>query len=109
MGRKVYEFGGIAPDVQVEEPARSATQRLIERRRIVERFVAQLRSRGHTMLREETPSPGLLERLLRFCAANGIPTRAVQPDDRQYLLRTLTTQMHISYFDYDEGMRIKAT
>lgn len=109
MGRKVYEFGGIAPDVQVEEPARSATQRLIERRRIVERFVAQLRSRGHTMLREETPSPGLLERLLRYCAANGIPTRAVQPEDRQYLLRALTTQMHISYFDYDEGMRIKAT
>ena len=108
-GRKVYEFGGITPDVKIEEPGRTTTQRLIERQRIVERFVARLRSRGHAMLRDEAPSPEMLDDLLDFAAGSGIAKSSVQPSDRQYLLRAMATQMHISYFDYDEGMRVKAT
>lgn len=108
-GRKVYEFGGIAPDVKIEEPGRTTTQRVIESQRIVERFVARLRARGHAMLRDEAPSPELLDDLLDFAAGSGIVRPLVRPTDRQYLLRAMATQMHISYFDYDEGMRVKAT
>lgn len=108
-GRKVYEFGGIAPDVEIEEPSQTVTQRLVRSQRVVERFVARLRSRGHAILREEAPSPGMLDDLLKYSAANGIPIRGVGPEDRQFLLRSLATQMHVSYFDYDEGMRIQAT
>ena len=109
IGRKVYEFGGIAPDVEIEEVALTQTQRLIERQRVVERFVARLRSHGHAMLKDETPSPETLEEFLDFAAASGIALSSVPADDRQYLLRALATQMHISYFNYDEGMRVKAT
>ena len=61
------------------------------------------------MLRDEAPSPELLDNLLDFAAGSGIVRSFVRPADRQYLLRAMATQMHISYFDYDEGMRVQAT
>lgn len=107
-GRKVYEFGGIAPDVRIEEPDPTPAQLLIERQRIVQRFVARLRSQGYALLRDEAPSPGMLGQLLDFAGTAGLARETVGPEDRQYLLRSLATHMHISYFDYDEGMRVKA-
>ncbi len=108
-GRKVYELGGITPDVEIADRQPTRIQDRVRRQRIVERFVTQLRSQGYAMLRDETPSPGMLEDLLAFMAGKGIPTSTLEAGDRQYLLRTLATQMHISYFDFDEGMRVQAT
>ncbi len=107
-GRKVYEYGGITPDIEIEEPRTTYLQTRVRRQRVVERFVSRLRSRGHAILRDEVPSPGMLEELLAFMAKLGIPRSAVTPEDRQYLLRALATLMHISYFDFDEGMRVQA-
>ncbi len=109
LGRKVYEFGGISPDVPVHESSPGAAMRKVDNLRVVERFVARMRSRGYTMLRDEAPSPELLDILLEFVDRNGVPRSSIGAEDRQALLRSLATRMHISYFDYDEGMRVKAT
>ncbi len=108
-GRKVYEYGGITPDVEIAEQAPTYVQIRGRRQRLVERFVTHLRSVGHVMLRDEAPSPEMLDDLLKFMVEQGIPASAVGPADRQYLLRALATQLHISYFDFDEGMRVQAT
>ena len=109
-GRKVYELGGIAPDVPIAEPQTTAFQRQVEQQRMVERFVARVRSRGHTMLRGEAPAPEMLGELLQFMADRGVRSnRRLSMEDRQYLMRALTTHMHISYFDYDEGLRVLAS
>ncbi|MXY69428.1 MAG: S41 family peptidase [Acidobacteriia bacterium] len=109
-GRKVYEFGGIAPDVEIEGLRRTTVQRLAGRHRAVERFVARLRARGYAMLKGETPSPDMLADLLTFMGRLGIPTGPQIPaEDRQFLMRALATHLHVSYFDYDEGQRIRAS
>ncbi len=108
-GRRVYEYGGITPDVEIREQQPTYLQTRVQRQRLVERFVTRLRSQGYVMLRDEPPSPAMLEDLLSFMVGQGIPNSAVGPEDRQYLLRALATQMHISYFDFDEGMRVQAT
>ena len=108
-GRKVYEFGGIAPDVAIEERPLTRMQQQAGRTRLVERFVARLRSRGHTMLRGEVPSPRMLDILLDFAELNGTPKSSITPDERQFLLRSLAAHLHVSYFNYDEGMKIHAT
>ena len=107
-GRKVYEYGGITPDVKIEEQRTTRVQERVRAQRVVERFVARLRSRGYAMMRDEVPSPSMLEVLVAFMADLGIPASAVTPQDRQFLLRTLTTHLQISYFDFDEGMRVQA-
>ena len=109
-GRKVYELGGIAPDVHIGEPRASLFRRVVERQRAVERFVSRLRAEGYTMLRGESPSPRMLARLLDFMADLGIVSRSASAGaERQYLMRALATHLHTSYFDYDEGLRIRAT
>jgi carboxyl-terminal processing protease len=109
-GRKVYEFGGIAPDVEIKDQRRTPLQRLVGRRRAVERFVSQLRSRGYAMLKGETPSPDMLADLLAFMERMGIsPGPQMSAEDRQFLMRSLAIHLHVSYFDYDEGQRIRAS
>ena len=109
-GRKVYEFGGIAPDVQIEEPRLTYFQRLVKQQRAVERFVARRRARGGTMLKGEAPSPEMSRGLLEFLVRQGILTSArLDPSDHQYLLRSLARHLHTSYFDYDEGLKVQAT
>ncbi len=109
-GRKVYEFGGIAPDVEIDDPPKTVVQRLADRHRVVERFVSQIRANGHTMLKGETPSPEMFDRFLGYMARLGIPSMPdIASEDRQFLMRSLTTQMHVSYFDYDEGLKIQAS
>ncbi len=109
-GRKVYELGGIAPDVHIGEPRASLFRRVVERQRAVERFVSRLRAEGYTLLRGESPSPRMLARLLDFMADLGIVSRSASAGaERQYLMRALATHLHTSYFDYDEGLRIRAT
>ncbi len=108
-GRKVYERGGITPDVQIEEPQPTPYQRQVRQLRAVERFVTKVRAQGYTMLRGESPSPEMFARLLRFMASQGLRTApAVGSENRQFLMRSLATHLHISYFDYDEGLRIIA-
>ena len=109
-GRKVYEFGGIAPDVEIKDRRRTALQRLVSRRRAVERFVSRLRSRGYAMLKGETPSPDMLADLLAFMERLGIsPGLQLSLEDRQFLMRSLVIHLHVSYFDYDEGQRVRAS
>ena len=109
-GRKVYELGGIAPDVQIAEPRITIFQNQVEQQRMVERFVARERSRGYALLRGEPPAPEMLEDLLQFMADRGIRRgQQLQTGDRQYLMRALATHLHISYFDYDEGLRVLAS
>ena len=109
-GRKVYEFGGIAPDVEIKDLRRTSVQRLVKRRRVVERFVSQLRARGYAMLRGEAPSPEMLDDLLAYIEQLGIRAGpAMAAEDRQFLMRSLATHLHVSYFDYDEGQRIRAS
>lgn len=109
-GRKVYEFGGIAPDVRIEEPRQTYFQRVVRQQRAVERFVARLRARGEAMLKGEAPSPDRFSRLLQFLARQGLyRLGGIGPADRQYLMRSLAQHMHTSYFDYDEGLKIGAT
>ena len=109
-GRKVYELGGIAPDVQIADPQSTPFQRHVEQQRMVERFVARVRSEGHTMLRGEAPAPEMLGDLLQFMADRGVRSdRRLATEDRQYLMRALAIHLHISYFDYDEGLRVQAS
>ena len=109
-GRKVYELGGIAPDVQIAEPRTTGFQSQVEQQRMVERFVAEVRSKGRAMLRGEAPAPEMLDELLQFMPDRGIPSRRLLgTEDRQYLMRALATHLHISYFDYDEGLRVLAS
>lgn len=109
-GRKVYELGGIAPDVHIGEPRRSRFERIVEQQRAVERFVSRIRAEGYTMLRGESPSPGMLSLLLDFISDLGISVSSASAGgERQFLMRTLATHLHTSYFDYDEGLRIRAT
>ena len=109
-GRKVYEFGGIAPDVRIDEPRLTYFQRLVRQQRAVERFVARVRTRGDTMLRGEAPSPEMFGQLLQFLARQGINSATrIGPADRQYLMRLLARHLHTSYFDYDEGLKVQAT
>ena len=109
-GRKVYEFGGIAPDVQIKDLRRTTVQRLAKRRRAVERFVSQVRARGYAMLKGETPSPEMLDDLLAYMGRLGIPSGPeMAAEDRQFLMRSLATHLHVSYFDYDEGQRVRAS
>ena len=109
-GRKMYENGGIAPDVVLEEPMESRLQRSVAAYRVVERFVSGLRDRGHAMLKGETPSPDMFERFLKFLGRLSISAPGGYTlDDRQALMRSLTVQMHVEYFDYDEGQRMRAT
>ncbi len=108
-GRKVYELGGIAPDIEILEPRETAFQQRIRRQRVVERFAARVRSRGRAMLRGESPSPEMFGSLLRFVADQGISVEfALQPEERQFLMRSLTAHLHTSYFDHDEGLRMLA-
>lgn len=110
QGRKVYELGGIAPDVPIEEPSQTAFQRRIERQRIVERFAARTRAKGRAMLRDESPSPEMLREFVEFIVSQGIPPDPLSdPPNRQFLIRALMARLHVSYFDYDEGQRILAT
>ena len=52
----------------------------------------------------------MLADLLAFMGRLGIPTgRQMSPADRQFLMRSLATHLHVSYFDYDEGQRIRAS
>ena len=109
-GRKVYELGGIAPDVQIADPQSTPFQRHVEQQRMVERFVARVRSEGRTMLRGEAPAPEMLGDLLQFMADRGVRSgRRLATEDRQYLMRALAIHLHISYFDYDEGLRVQAS
>ena len=109
-GRKVYEFGGIAPDVRIDEPPQTYFQRIVRQQRAVERFVARLRARGEAMLKGEAPSPERFGRLLQFLVRHGIyRVGRIGPADRQYLMRALAQHLHTSYFDYDEGLKIRAT
>ncbi len=109
QGRKVYELGGIAPDVRIEEPRANRFQQWVARERAVERFVARARSLGFTMLRGEAPAPEMLEALLLYLQLLRIPTKpASEPENRQFLMQSLATNLHTSYFGYDEGMRVAA-
>ena len=109
LGRKVYEFGGIAPDARLEEPRPTQFQRLVRQRRAVERFVARVRSQGGTMLKGEAPSPDLFASLVTFLARQGVSrTESIGPADRQFLMRSLAQRLHTSYFDYDEGLKVQA-
>ena len=52
----------------------------------------------------------MLADLLTFMGRLGIPTGPQIPaEDRQFLMRALATHLHVSYFDYDEGQRIRAS
>ncbi len=108
-GRKVYEQGGIAPDVRIDEPRLTPVQSTIRRRRSVERFVAKLRVSGYKMKRGRKPEPKLLALLEDFLLAEGIvDNRKKLAAERAFLTRSLTTHLHISYFDYYEGLRVLA-
>ncbi len=109
-GRKVYEFGGIAPDVEIEDLQGTALQQLVNRHRAVERFVARLRTGGYAMLKGETPAPGMLADLLGFMEQTGLLAgQRISAEDRQFLMRSLAIHIHLSYFDYDESQRVRAT
>lgn len=110
-GRKMYEHGGIAPDVVLDDGGESRLQRSVASYRIVERFVTTLRREGHAMLRGETPSPEMFERFLAYLRRFRVMSSAedLSASDRQAILRSLAVQMHVEYFDYDEGQKIQAT
>ncbi len=109
-GRQVYEHGGIAPDVVLEEPLESPLRRRVSSYRVVERFVSRNRDRGQPMLRGEIPSPELFESFLDHLRRSQVTKGAVvRPEDRQALMRALAVQMHVDYFDYDEGQRVRVT
>lgn len=109
-GRKVYEFGGIAPDVRIDEPRLTYFQRFVNQQRVVERYVARIHAEGTTMLKGETPSPEMIEGFIDALGREGIQSLPQQrAEDRQYLMRSLARHLHTSYFDYDEGLRIEAT
>ena len=108
-GRKVYERGGITPDVRIDEPRLTPAQSAIRRGRSVERFVAKLRASGHAMTRGQSPSPELLSRLEDFLVSETVvEDRKKLVEERAFLKRSLTTHLHISYFDYYEGLRVLA-
>jgi len=108
-GRKVYEQGGITPDIRIAEPAMTAVQQAIRRQRIVERFVARTRATGFQMSRDQKPSPQLLASLEDFIVSEQVVAhRKLLVDDREFLKRSLMTHLHISYFNYDEGLRVLA-
>ncbi len=108
-GRKVYEQGGITPDIRIDEPRLTPTQSAIRRRRSVERFVTKLRASGYAMTRGQNPSPELLLRLENFLVSeNIVEDRKYLAEERAFLKRSLTTHLHISYFDYYEGLRVLA-
>ncbi len=108
-GRKVYEQGGITPDVRIDEPRLTPAQSAIRRQRSVERFVAKLRASGHKMTRGQKPSPELLAGLEDFLVSeNIVDDREKLAGERDFLKRSLTTHLHISYFDYYEGLRVLA-
>lgn len=109
-GRKVYEYGGIAPDVQIDAPRPTMFQRLVVRHRGVQRFVARFRAAGNTLLLGEPPSPELVGKLLEDLGQQGIRPRAADVAvDRQFLMRALARHLHTLYFDYDAGLKIQAT
>lgn len=108
-GRKVYEQGGITPDVRIDEPSLSPTQTAIRRLRGVERFAVKLRAGGHVVTRGQDPSPDLLTRLEDFLLSENIADdRKKLAAERAFLRRSLKTHLHISYFDYYEGLRVLA-
>ncbi len=110
QGRKVYELGGIAPDVRISTPTATYLQRFTRQLRVVERYSAKLRSQGGTLLRGETPSPEMVDQLLWVLRGQGIrPRPQTRSQDRQYLMRSLARHLHTAFFDYDEGRRIEAT
>ncbi len=108
-GRKVYEQGGITPDIRIDEPRLTAVQQAIRRQRIVERFVTKLRATGFEMSRDQMPSEQVISRLEDFIVSEEVVShRRLLVDDREFLKRSLATHLHISYFDYDEGLRVLA-
>ena len=108
-GRKVYEQGGITPDVRIGEPRLTPAQTAIRRRRGVERFAAGLRASGRKIARGQDPSPELLARLEDFLLSEKIVSdRKQSAAERAFLHRSLKTHLHISWFDYYEGLRVLA-
>ncbi len=109
-GRKVYEFGGIAPDIRIDEPRMTYFQRWVSQQRVVERYAARLHAEGTTMLKGETPSPEMIAGFIDALGQEGIESLPQnRAEDRQYLMRSLTRHLHTQYFDYDEGLKIQAT
>ena len=61
------------------------------------------------MTRGQSPSPELLSRLEDFLVSETVvEDRKKLVEERAFLKRSLTTHLHISYFDYYEGLRVLA-
>ena len=109
-GRKVYELGGIAPDIVIKAPRMNEFQLRVQQNWIAEQFVTILRAEGYEMERGQEPSPEVIDRFLLFLNSLGVSSEpAKDPANRRFLAHSLTTHLSISYFDYDEGLRVQAT